>query len=666
MCRKLVYLIPFVLLLGQVGVVGGTEGLKGEYFHATISANEWQDLVLTRIDPMVDFNWGADSPEPGVVNSDNFTVRWTGTIEVPTSETYTFHTQGDDGVRLWINYELVIDTWTWSKTWHVTQPPLEFGSGDITLTAGQQYEIKLEHYEHDGNAMCKLSWSTPTMAQEIIPSRYLSVERPYPRDPDPPDGAIVRDNWVGLSWMPGDFAASHDVYLGESFEDVDTGAADMFRGNQAGTYLTVGFPGFLYPDGLVPGTTYYWRIVEVNDLHPKSPWNKGPVWSFSIAPRNAYNPNPTNGAELVDPHAELGWESGFNTIMSHIYFGDDFDDVNAGTGGTDKGPTGHTIYNPGTLKLSKTYYWRIDEFDPPTIHKGNVWSFTTQGAVQSLEPTNGAVDVKQTLVLSWMPGIFGASHEVYFGTDKDAVKNADTNSPEYKGSGSLGSESYDPGQLEWNTTYCWRVDEANNANADSPWKGPLWSFTTANFLIIDDMESYNDIPEGQEGSNRIYLAWVDGYDDPTNGSLVGNDPPPIAELTIVHSGKQSMPMYYDNAVGKSEATLTLTSNRDWTVNGVDTLTIWFRGETNNAAEQMYIALNGSARVDHDNPDTATLTSWTEWNIPLQTFADQGVNLTNIDSITLGFSSVTGGTGTLYFDDIRLYPPAPKAGFIAID
>ena len=131
MSRKLVYLVSFVLVLGLVGAAYGTEGLKGEYYHATIAANELQDLVLTRIDPMVDFDWGANSPEPGVVNPDNFTVRWTGTIEVPNSETYTFYTEGDDGIKLWVNNELIIDTWTWSKTWHVTQPPIEFGSGEI-------------------------------------------------------------------------------------------------------------------------------------------------------------------------------------------------------------------------------------------------------------------------------------------------------------------------------------------------------------------------------------------------------------------------------------------------------------------------------------------------------------------------------------------------------
>jgi len=98
----------------------------------------------------------------------------------------------------------------------------------------------------------------------------------------------------------------------------------------------------------------------------------------------------------------------------------------------------------------------------------------------------------------------------------------------------------------------------------------------------------------------------------------------------------------------------LTSNRDWTVNGVNTLTIWFRGSAGNAAETMYVTLNGSASIDNDNPDAALTTAWTEWNIDLQAF---GINLTNVNSITLGLRSVTGGTGMLYIDDIRLYPPA---------
>ncbi len=463
--------------------------------------------------------------------------------------------------------------------------------------------------------------------------------------PDPRNGILHEDTWISLSWRAGDYAASHDVYIGDNFDAVNEGTEGTFITNQAATFIVAGFPGFPFPDGLVPGTTYYWRIDEVNDAEPNSPW-KGDVWSFSIPPKTAYAPDPADAAEAVALNANLSWTPGFGAKLHTVYFGETFEEVDTATGGQVQGAA---TYTPGPLKMAKTYYWRVDEFDVVETHKGDVWSFTTEGAVGSPSPVKGAVDVTQAPILTWTPG-FGASYEVYFGGDAASL--------ELKASGNLGSESYEPGQLEWNTTYYWRVDEANSANADSPWTGPLWSFTTANFLIIDDIESYNDIEEGQPGSNRIYVAWADGYDDPTNGSQTGHLDPPFYEETIVHSGNKSMPIYYDNSVGKSEATLTLTDKRDWTVNGVDTLTIWFRGETGNAAEQMYVALNGNARVDHDDPDAATITRWTEWNIPLQAFADQGVNLANVSSITLGLSSVTGGTGTMYFDDIRLYPPAP--------
>jgi len=474
------------------------------------------------------------------------------------------------------------------------------------------------------------------------------------RNPEPADGALLENIWVNLSWIPGGFAASHDVYLGDNFDDVSAGAESTFQGNQTATFIVVGFPGFPYPDGLIPGTTYYWRIDEVNDTEPNSPW-VGPVWSFSVPPKTAYFPDPADGAESVETDVTLSWTGGFGSVLHTVYFGDNFDDVNNAAGGLSQGSA---RYTPGPLQLAKTYYWRVDEFDAKDTYKGYVWRLTTEGAVGSPSPANGAEDVTQTPVLTWVPGVFADSHEVYLGINADAVKNADTSSPEYKGSGNFGSESYDAGQLEWSTTYYWRIDEANNANADSPWTGPLWSFTTANFLILEDFESYNDINESEPGSNRIYNAWVDGFDDPLNGSQVGHLDPPFYEETIVHGGNKSMPLYYDNAVGKSEATLTLTSNRNWTVNSVNTLTIWFRGDAANAAENLYVALNGSAVVNHDNPDAALRTSWTQWNIDLQAFADQGVNLANVDTISLGLGNksnpAAGGSGIMYFDDIRLY------------
>ncbi len=473
-------------------------------------------------------------------------------------------------------------------------------------------------------------------------------DQPLASRPNPKDGSLILDTWVSLSWSPGDFAVSHDVYLGENFDDVDNGVEGTFVGNETGTFIVAGFPGFAYPDGLVPGKTYYWRIDEVNETEPESPW-KGDIWSFSIAPKTAYDPDPADGAQGVNVDGQLSWTPGIGAIIHYVYFGDNAEDVSNAAGNP---PFGSTTYDPGTLEMAKTYYWRVDEFDAAQTHKGDVWSFTTEGAVMSPVPANGAVGITQTPILTWTPGVNGTSHEVYFGTDAASL--------ELKGSGNLGSESFEPGQLEWSTTYYWRVDESNSTNADSPWTGPLWSFTTADFLIIDDMESYNDINEGEPGSNRIYLAWLDGYDNPAvNGSQVGHLDAPFYEETIVHGGSKSMPFYYNNAVGKSEATLTLTSNRDWTKNGIDTLAIWYIGDAANASETMYVVLNGTAGVDNPDANAAQVEDWTEWRISLQDF---GINLTNVNTITIGFGNRTnpaaGGSGMMFFDDIRLYAPAP--------
>ncbi len=481
---------------------------------------------------------------------------------------------------------------------------------------------------------------------------------PYAFGPVPKDTALHEDTWVNLSWRAGDFAVSHDMYFGENFDAVDAGAESTFQGNQTDTFFVVGFPGFPYPDGLVPGTTYYWRIDEVNEAEPNSPW-KGDIWSFSIPPKTAYSPDPADNAESVALDADLSWTPGYGAKLHTVYFGETFDEVDNATGGQVQGTA---TYSPGPLELAKTYYWRVDEFDAVETHKGDVWSFITEGAVGDPNPANGAVDVKQTQIITFSPNVFAASHELYFGTDKDAVKNADTSSPEYKGTRDLGAESYDPGMLEWDTTYYWKIDEVNNTNPDSPWPGILWSFTTANFLVVDDFESYNDLDPADPESNRIFNVWIDGYDDPTNGSLVGYDTPPFAEQTIVHGGNQSMPLFYDNSFGYSEATLTLTYPRDWTENGVTTLTIWLRGDSDNAAEALYVALNGNVLVTNDNPDAAQIGEWTRWNIDLQLFADQGVNLTNVNTISLGLGNknnpLAGGSGTMYFDDICLYPPSP--------
>jgi len=126
-----------------------------------------------------------------------------------------------------------------------------------------------------------------------------------------------------------------------------------------------------------------------------------------------------------------------------------------------------------------------------------------------------------------------------------------------------------------------------------------------------------------------------------------------------------MPFWYDNSILMySEVENTLTYPRDWTEEGVGVLSIWFRGDSDNAAEPMYVALNGSAVVTHDNPNVAQIGRWAEWTIDLQAFADQGVNLANVNTIAIGFGDknnpLAGGSGMMYFDDIRLYRPAEPA------
>ena len=660
--------------------------------------------------------------------------------------------------------------------------------------------------------------------------------RPKAWNPDPPSGSMYMDTWVSLSWSPGGFAASHDVYLGDNFIDVSDGTGDSFRGNQTAEYYVAGFPGFVYPDGLVPGTTYYWRIDEVNDAEPNSPWI-GDIWSFTIPPKKAYEPEPANGMMFVDPNTTLSWTAGFGTKLHTVYFGDNFDDVNDAAAGP---PQAVTNYTPGPLEFNKTYYWRVDEFDATATHKGDIWSFTTTitglGAVimerwdnisstdintlknnprypnnpdvtdvldefswdQDLEqyggrihgwlyapatgdytfwlctddqgelwlstdddssnaeliayessysnpnswgsgeeqsepvplvggnkyyimalwkehgggdhcqvawqgpgvpvrmiipgnnlspyeplkaygakPANRAVDVKQTPVLQWKPGLQAVSHEIYFGADEEAVKNATTASPEYKGTATLGDESYDPGKLAWESTYYWRIDEVNSFNPESPWVGSVWSFTTAGFAIIDDFEDYD------AGENQIWYAWYDGlgfgvpgsdpyYPGNGTGAAVGDETTPsYTEETIVHGGGQSMPLTYDNNkqgyAKYSEVELTLSDVRDWTEQGVNELSIWFRGGPNNGAEPLYVAISNStgaaAIIVHDDPAAAQIDTWAEWIIPLQAFADRGINLSNVDRIAIGLGTrgnqtVPGGSGKMFFDDIRLYRPAP--------
>ena len=206
-------------------------------------------------------------------------------------------------------------------------------------------------------------------------SEIASMSGGYPKayGPTPNDGAIYENTWASLDWKAGTFAVSHDVYIGESFDDVNNGAEGTFAGNITATSQVVGFFGFPVPDGLQPGTTYYWRVDEVNDADPNSPW-KGDVWSFSVPPKTAYNSEPADGLKFVIPDVTLSWTAGLGAMLHNVYFGNNFDDVNNASGAP---PTPDPIFTPGALESGVEYFWRVDEFDGAATHKGEVWSFTT-------------------------------------------------------------------------------------------------------------------------------------------------------------------------------------------------------------------------------------------------------------------------------------------------
>ena len=197
------------------------------------------------------------------------------------------------------------------------------------------------------------------LSPDEVKKLMQGMKTPIAYSPTPADGSILIDTWVTLGWYPGDSAVSHDVYMGDNYDNVANGTGDTFRGNQGTNFYVAGFPGYAYPDGLVPGTTYYWRIDEVNEADPNSPW-KGDVWSFSIPSKIAYNPYPANGAEFVDPNTTISWTAGFGAKLHTIYVGDNFDDVNNAVGGSTQGPA---AYTPDPLESGKVYYWRVDEFD---------------------------------------------------------------------------------------------------------------------------------------------------------------------------------------------------------------------------------------------------------------------------------------------------------------
>ncbi len=290
------------------------------------------------------------------------------------------------------------------------------------------------------------------------------------------------------------------------------------------------------------------------------------------------------------------------------------------------------------------------------------------------EPAHGAENVAVDTTLSWREGRRAGAHTLYLGTDMDAVSSG-TVAPI-----TLNERRYSPDSLEYGQAYFWRVDEVNEAT-DDLWPGATWYFRTAEYTVIDDFEQYtNDSPD------RVFQTWVDGLgfsaddffpqDNPGNGTgaIVGYDPiqGDIMERTIVHGGNQSMPVSYNNTAGpfRSEAQRTWTTPQDWTANGADRLTLFFRGEMINDLSPLYIVIEDSAgktaRAEHSDPNAVRATGWTEWSVSWDELA--GVNMAKVKMMAIGIGSQSGsqgrGAGMIFIDDIRVGRPSTPIGLVA--
>jgi len=448
------------------------------------------------------------------------------------------------------------------------------------------------------------------------------------RNPSPASGATDVSRDVVLSWTPGPFAVTHDVYFGTSFDEVgsaNTGSPLLVsRAQTANTYV---------PGRLEFNRTYYWRIDEVNGP-PALTVHKGDVWQFTTetlsyvienvtatasssavakGPENAVNSSGLDSSGLLHGNTgdntmwlsdvagpqptwiefDLGevhklyemwvWNSN-ESLEAVIGLGCkdvtieySVDGINYSTLGT----THEFARAPGTpdyahntiidMSSVAAKYIRLTANSNwggllPQFGLSEVSFFSIPVHAREPSPASGATDVELDLILGFRAGREAARHDVYFSEDRQAVIDGTASVT------SVTDATYGPVALDLGKVYYWRVDEVNDTEIPSTWQGDVWHFTTQESFVLDDFESYDDIEP-----NTIFNTWLDGYSDPANGSEVANEYPPYAEQTNVHGGNQSMPYSFDNSVGISEASMTLSFHRDWTARGIGTLALWFRG-----------------------------------------------------------------------------------------
>jgi len=618
-------------------------------------------------------------------------------------------TWGDGSVKLYVDGVLILETAYTSSGYELTNIYL----GQMA-DAGRTYTGILDDVQLYNHA---LSDADVALAME-------GGEVPGPAsDPNPDDGDtdVVRDNVI-LSWTSGPFAATHNVYLGEVADDVnnaDSSSPLLVSPAQDANSYNAGRLEF--------GKEYFWRVDEVNAPPTDDVVFKGPLWSFMIEPYAIPIPggnitatasshaedqepeNTINESGLVDDlhsfEVEDMWLTS-DTDTGPIWIQFEFDklysldemlvwnyngepilnslglrDVTVeystdGTNWTQLDGAMEFPVAPGTdgyasditvdfgevtakfVKINASSNWFPDFF---MFGLSEVRFMAIPVSARKPSPESEATDVAIDATLSWRVGREAAEHNVYISADRLAV--VDGTAPVV----TVNQASYGPLSLDLGSNYFWRIDEVNNVEATPIWQGDTWGFSTMDYLVVDDFESYNDIEAGEEGSNLVYNIWIDGFDDPSaNGSTIGYVElfQPSMETEIVHGGEQSVPLTYDNSVASlsevAVSTTDLAIGTDWTKGGATALVLWFYGDPNNAAtEQMYVKINGTKVLYSGDTGVVAAAIWTPWIIDL---ASLGVNQGNVTSLTIGLerTGATGGSGTVLIDDIRLYKTPPPS------
>ncbi|MHC4911672.1 MAG: LamG domain-containing protein [Planctomycetota bacterium] len=292
----------------------------------------------------------------------------------------------------------------------------------------------------------------------------------------------------------------------------------------------------------------------------------------------------------------------------------------------------------------------------------------------SPNPGNAATGVSRGAGLSWTQGEFAASHDIYFGTDPCDVRDANNSWPVgtsdpadpnvYKGNQAVANTSYDLQLLAPGTDYYWRVDAVNGV---SIWEGDPWSFTTGQHLVVDDFDSYSN-------DAALWTVWEDFWTNGTDSEIwLETDANFTRDGNSIKFQYESITKSKNKYVGSViDADVTgLQAGTDWTAGGTEAIVLYFYGQTGNAVgtnERMWVQLDdtssntGLVIYDGDHNDFAE-PMWHEWDINLGIFDACGVNRAYADKLHIGSGgqdltgqSGDGGSGIVYFDDIRLSAP----------